>query len=147
MQESRVFWVSSEGKSSWKARTRLQIIDKITGSLSALGVPIANALLVNGLRSQVPKFTSSVSSEAVIRAGALNLQSLTISPDVLHSLREAYALAISHVNIFLVSVICISVPTACGMEWLNIKKISAQREGEKARMTDENVFPEGLELR
>ena len=123
-----------------------QNIDKIIVSLSALGVPIANALLLNGLRSQVPKFTSSVSPEAVIRAGALNLQSLTRSPDVLQSLREAYAIAISHVNIFLVAVICISVPTACGMEWLNIKKISAQREAKKAQMANENVVSKEPEL-
>ena len=72
----------------------------------------------------------------MVRAGALNLQSLTTSPSILHSLREAYAVAIAHVNIFLVAIICISVPTACGMEWLNIKKVSAQREEEKKEMME-----------
>ena len=99
--------------------------------VSALGVPIADALLIDGLYSQVPKFTSIVSPGAVVRNGALNLQSLTTSASALSGIRQAYAIAISHVNIFLVAVICISVPTACGMEWLNIKKVSEQHEEEK----------------
>ncbi|MCJ1413948.1 hypothetical protein MMC32_000273 [Xylographa parallela] len=105
----------------------------------ALGVPVANALLIDGLYTEVPKFTSAVSPGAVVRNGALNLQSLTSSATVLSGLRQAYAIAISHVNIFLVVVICVSVPTACGMKWLNIKKVSEQREEEKksARARDD----------
>lgn len=84
----------------------------------------------------MPKVTSAITPDSVVRAGALNLQSLTTTPSILHGLREAYAVAISHVNIFLVAIICISVPTACGMEWLNIKKVSAQREEEKKDMME-----------
>lgn len=98
---------------------------------SSLGVPIANALLLSGLRSEVPKYAPGVSPEAVVRNGALNLERLTTSFSATHGLREAYAIAISYVNIFLVVIICVSVPTALGMEWLNIKKISQQREEEK----------------
>lgn len=95
-------------------------------------MPIGNALLIDGLRTEVPKLAPSISPEAVVRAGATDLQSLSSSPSILQGLREAYAIAISHVNIFLVVVICVSIPTACGMEWLNIKKVSAEREKEKA---------------
>ena len=108
---------------------------------SSLGVPIGNALLIDGLRTEVPKLAPSISPEAVVRAGATDLQSLSSSPYILQGLREAYAIAISHVNIFLVVVICVSVPTACGMEWLNIKKVSAQREEEKASRTLEVSKP------
>lgn len=94
-------------------------------------MPIGNALLIAGLHSEVPKFTSTVSPDAVVLNGALNLQSLTTSPSILHGLREAYAIAISHVNFFLVATIVISVPTALGMEWLNIKRVSMQREENK----------------
>ena len=97
-------------------------------------MPIGNALLIDGLHSEVPKFTSTVSPDAVVMNGALNLQSLTTSPSILHGLREAYAIAISHVNYFLVATIVISVPTALGMEWLNIKRVSIQRE-ENKRLT------------
>ena len=102
---------------------------------SSLGVPIGNALLIGGLRTEVPRLAPSIPTEAVVRAGATDLESLSSSPYIIQGLREAYAIAISHVNIFLVVVICISVPTACGMEWLNIKKVSAQRETEKATRT------------
>ncbi|KAL8969893.1 MAG: hypothetical protein Q9197_004104 [Variospora fuerteventurae] len=103
----------------------------------ALGVPIGNALLIGGLRSEVPKFTPDVSPEAVVRNGALDLQRLTSSPRTLQGLRTAYAMAISHVNIFLVVLICISVPTACGMKWLNIKEVSRLNEEEKKRKREE----------
>ena len=46
-------------------------------------------------------------------------------------------------NIFLVVVIRISVPTACGMEWLDIKKVSAQREDEKGARTLDASRPVG----
>ena len=98
---------------------------------SALGIPIGNAILIGGLRGEIPKKAATVSPEAVIRNGALNLQSLTNSSSALHGLRESYAIAISHVNIFLVVLICVSVPTSLGMKWLNIKKISQQREKDK----------------
>ena len=94
-------------------------------------MPIGNALLIDGLHTEVPKLTSTVSPDAVVTNGALNLQSLTTSPSILHGLREAYAIAISHVNYFLVATIVISVPTALGMEWLNIKRVSIQREENK----------------
>ena len=106
-------------------------------------MPIGNALLIDGLRTEVPKFAPSISPEAVVRAGATDLESLSNSPYILRGLREAYAIAISHVNIFLVVVIRISVPTACGMEWLDIKKVSAQREEEKGARTLDASRPVG----
>lgn len=115
-----------------------------TVPLRSLGVPIGNALLIDGLRSEVPKFAPKVSPEAVIRNGALNLQTLTMSPSALRGLREAYSIAISHVNIFLVVVICISVPTASGMEWLNIKKISQQRERERKEKGEQHELREHM---
>ena len=107
-------------------------------------MPIGNALLIDGLRSEASKFASVISPEALIRNGALNLQALTTSPSVLQGLREAYAIAVSHVNIFLVVLICISVPTACGMEWLNIKKVSKRNEEEKKKQRNEEQNAEGL---
>jgi hypothetical protein len=97
----------------------------------SLGVPIANAILISSLNSEVPRYAPSVSPETVISAGALNVTSLTDSPNVLHGLRAAWSIAVAHVNILLTSIICISVPTALGMRWLNLKKISEARDAEK----------------
>ncbi|MCJ1393362.1 hypothetical protein MMC18_006235 [Xylographa bjoerkii] len=99
----------------------------------SLGVPIGNALLIDKLRREVSDLASNVSPDAVITAGPLALQSLTSSPTLLQAFRQAWALAVSQVNVFLVVIICISIPTACGMKWLNIKKISIQRELEKRK--------------
>ena len=138
--------VSSEyGTEREKVREREPADDGVFSS--SLGVPIGNAIFLDGLRSEVPKLAPGVSPDLVIRAGALNLPSLTTSSRILHGLREAYAVAISHVNIFLVVVICISVPTACGMEWLNIKKVSAQHEEQKKRGVTGEIHAEEHELR
>jgi len=98
---------------------------KLIASPSALGVPIENVLVIDGLRNEIPKYTSGIAPNDVVRVGALGLQSLSLTRDIPHGLRVAYTIAVSHVNYFLVAVICISVPTAFGMEWLNIEKVSA----------------------
>lgn len=109
-------------------------------ALSALGAPIGSALLVGGLRHEIPKITTEVSAEDVINAGATGLTSITRSPELIQKLRHAYSVAISHVMVFLVIVICISVPTAFGMKWLNIKKISIQREADKREAPNNDVL-------
>jgi uncharacterized membrane protein len=97
----------------------------------ALGVPIGNALLINALKAHIPVKAPGVSADAVIAAGALALGSLTDSQTVVAGLRQAWALSVADVNKFLVAIICISVPTACGMKWLNIKTVSREREEQK----------------
>ena len=94
-------------------------------------MPIGNAILIAALHSYVPALVPIVSANTVVIAGPLDLTSLTTSKSALQALREAWSLAVSRVNIFLLVVICVSVPTACGMEWLNIKRISREREEEK----------------
>lgn len=129
---SLVFWLieNRNRKLLWPNR-RVSISSRLLSSdieanksHSAIGIPIANALLIDGLHSQVPKFAPEVASEDVVRNGALNLENLTRSPSMLRGLRQAYAIAISHVCILLVVVVCVSIPVALGMEWLNIKKVS-----------------------
>ncbi|PWY86717.1 MFS multidrug transporter-like protein, partial [Aspergillus heteromorphus CBS 117.55] len=97
----------------------------------SMGVPIANAILLDALHTEVPKYVSNISADAVMDAGASGVNTLSSSPSVIHALRSAWAVSVAKVNILLVVVICISVPTALGMRWLNLKKISDQRELEK----------------
>ena len=92
-------------------------------------------MLIAALSSYVPRFAPGVSADAVITAGPLDLTSLTSSVSLIEGLRQAWALAVSRVNVFLLVVICVSVPTACGMQWLNIKRISQDREKEKKAIT------------
>lgn len=100
----------------------------------SIGVPIGNALLLRALHSLIPQHAPSVSADSVIKAGPTALGELAAGERaVLAGLRQAWALAVGQVNILLVAVICVSVPMACGMKWLNIKTISREREERKAR--------------
>ena len=94
---------------------------------SAIGVQIGENLLVQTLRREIPKYTSAVKPEAVIAAGALGFRRLTQSTVVLEGLRKAYARAVSSTLYLATAAICLSVPIACCMQWLNLKKVSAQR--------------------
>ncbi|PCH00736.1 Major facilitator superfamily domain, general substrate transporter [Penicillium occitanis (nom. inval.)] len=97
----------------------------------SIGVPIANAVLIASLQTHVPTYAPSVSPESVIQAGALNVATLSSAPDIIDGLRSAWSVAVAHVNILLTTIICVSVPTALGMRWLNVKKISEQRAAQK----------------
>ena len=97
----------------------------------SLAVSIGEALLVNGLKTELPKHTDAIPPEAVVKAGALNLAALTNSAAILQAMREAYAAAIRHVLIFALAIVCLSVPAACGMQWLNLKQVSRDREEER----------------
>ena len=100
-------------------------------SRRAIGIPIGNAILIAALHSNVPRLAPLISADAAVANGPLNLTALTMSRTILAGLREAWALAVSRVNLFLLIMICVSVPTACGMQWLNIKEISQAREQQK----------------
>ncbi|MCJ1397655.1 hypothetical protein MMC11_000851 [Xylographa trunciseda] len=99
----------------------------------SIAVSIGESLLVNGLLREVPKHTQAVSPQAVIDAGALGLLSLATSPITIQALRQSYVIAISDIFIFTTAIVCVSIPMACGMQWLNVKTISKEREERKGK--------------
>lgn len=108
----------------------------------SIAVSIGESLLVNGLSREIPQHTNAISPQTVINAGPLDLQNLTSSAAILLSLRESYVIAISNIFIFATVVVCVSIPVACGMQWLNVKKISKEREEKKATQAqDDNPDP------
>lgn len=109
----------------------------------SIGVPAGNALLIAALRKHVPEYAPGIDPKTVINAGPLALESLTNSSSTLHGLREAWSIAVSEVNILLLSIICISVPTALGMQWLNVKKIFEEREAAKRLNSNDHDDPKG----
>ncbi|KAF2800649.1 MFS general substrate transporter [Melanomma pulvis-pyrius CBS 109.77] len=96
-----------------------------------VAIPIGNAILLNGLGNYIPKYTKDIAVQTVIRAGPLALHDISPSADTVHGIQLAYSKAIQHVLIFALAVVCVSIPASCGMEWLNIKKISRDRETSK----------------
>ncbi|KAL8925504.1 MAG: hypothetical protein Q9208_003395 [Pyrenodesmia sp. 3 TL-2023] len=107
----------------------------------AIGISIGNNILISQLLSEIPKHARMIPSQAVIEAGALNLDALTDSPGILRQLRQAYGEAISAVMICATVTICVSIVATSGMQRLNIVKISRDREA--TNHTHENTSPVG----
>jgi len=103
----------------------------------SIAISIGESLLINGLAREVPRYTDSVSPQAVISAGALNLSSLTTSNTVLRSLQAAYAKVISTIMVFALIIVCISIPVACGMKWLNLKRVAEHRKQHEALLASQ----------
>ncbi|MCJ1308939.1 hypothetical protein MMC25_002594, partial [Agyrium rufum] len=110
----------------------------------AIGISVGENLLVGKLVSEVPKYTSAISPQAVIQAGALNLDKLTSSPTILMRLREVYSVAVSATMICATVAICVSIPAIFGMRYLNLVKVSKERTlAQKSEMNAVSVTESG----
>ena len=102
----------------------------------AVAVAVGQSVLVNSLVREVPKHTSAVPPEAVIANGALNLQRLTDSSVAQRGLREAYAKAIQNLIIYSLVAVCIALPFALSMQWLNVKNATKKPQSKYASGLD-----------
>ena len=93
-------------------------------------------MLVNGLSTELPRLTNAVSPQVVIKAGPLAVGNISKNPEILLAVRQSYSFAISHVFIFATAIICLSIPLASGMQWLNLNRISKEREALKSPEKD-----------
>ncbi|MCJ1432696.1 hypothetical protein MMC27_002053 [Xylographa pallens] len=88
----------------------------------AIGISIRENILISELISNVSRYTSTISPQTVIQAGALSLGTLTAIPSILLGLREAYSAAISATMICATVAICLSIPAALGIRQLSLKR-------------------------
>ena len=107
----------------------------------AIALACGESVFSNGLLRIIPTYTSAVSPQDIVHGGALDLTQLGASPEVIHALRQSYSDAISNVFVFSLAAICVSVLFACGMEWLNVKKVAKAREEAKAEGSNSPVPP------
>lgn len=103
------------------------MIPRLAATNRALGVTIGQTMLVSNLVNNVPRLLPSVSPHAVINAEALNMGLLTDNPQVLRTLRSAWAYAVREVLILALAAVVVSVPFSCWIEPFNIKAITRQR--------------------
>lgn len=95
---------------------------------SAIAISIGENVLVNELVNNIPKYTDTISPQLVIDNGALGLDKLTDSPAEFLRLRQVYCKAISATMVYATVTICASLLPALGMRWLNLKRVSRERE-------------------
>jgi translation elongation factor EF-1beta len=88
--------------------------------------------IIERLRSQL----SSLSSEAVLKAGAVRLNHLVSSAGQLESLRAIWSEAIRRTMILSVCLLSASIPVTLGMEWLNAKNVAAEKEQHRDAAND-----------
>ncbi|GME24191.1 hypothetical protein EAF04_007999 [Neofusicoccum parvum] len=103
----------------------------------ALALSVCQSLLVSNLTSEIPRRIPSISPQAVIQVGAANLDILTSDAGMLRQLRGAYAGAVRHTFIFALVAAAVSLPFACGMEWLKIKL--APKKDDLSESSEEEV--------
>ncbi|KID62981.1 MFS multidrug transporter, partial [Metarhizium brunneum ARSEF 3297] len=125
------------GMASQLPYTALQVVldasDIATGNAiavfsSQLGGSVADALHRIASTRALPRYTSAVTLEHVLGAGAGGLSQLSSSPAVLEALRYAYNDAIRDVFILGLACTCLTVLPSCAMEWLNIALESQRRK-------------------
>ncbi|CRG89904.1 Putative HC-toxin efflux carrier TOXA [Talaromyces islandicus] len=94
----------------------------------ALGLAIGQNLLINGLRRELPRYTTAVTVEQVLAAGASGLPKLASSPAVLEALRRVYTQALRDIFILGLACACLTLLPSCATEWLNITHESQRRK-------------------
>ena len=93
-----------------------------------IAIPIGNAILLNALGKNVPKYTDGLKPQTIVDAGPLAITHLTSDPATILGVRLAYTKAIQNIIIFSLAVLCASIPAAAGMQWLNIRKVAEARK-------------------
>ncbi|KID61421.1 Major facilitator superfamily domain, general substrate transporter, partial [Metarhizium hybridum] len=139
------------GMASQLPYTALQVVldasDIATGNAiavfsSQLGGSVADALHRIASTRALPRYTSAVTLEHVLGAGAGGLSQLSSSPAVLEALRYAYNDAIRDVFILGLACTCLTVLPSCAMEWLNIALESQRRKQLRESDGAERVQPQ-----
>lgn len=97
-------------------------------------IAIGQSLFINGLLREIPKLTEAIDPHTVVSAGPLNLKALATSPAVLHALRSAYSLAVRDTMYYSLAAVCITIPFAFGMQWLNVKKAARNKDVEEEEL-------------
>lgn len=97
-------------------------------------IAIGQSLFINGLLREIPKLTDAIDPHTVVNAGPLNLKALAKSPAVLHALRNAYSLAVRDTMYYSLAAVCVTIPFAFGMQWLNIKKAARNKDVEEEEL-------------
>lgn len=92
---------------------------------------IGQNILLNDLRVNIPKHTTSIAPEEVLNAGAGGLIAISNSALVLKKLREAYAESLKGTFVLALVGTCLALPFAAGMQWLNIKTVAEERRSWK----------------
>lgn len=108
----------------------------------AIFISIGQNITISTIMDLVPELLpSSISSAAVITAGATNLRAIASDPNDLDQLREIWNTAITRAMIMSAAVVGASVPFTMRMEWLNAVKVSQ----EKTKAEKQHVSGKGPE--
>jgi hypothetical protein len=101
-----------------------------------IAIPIGNAFILNALTKYIPMYTDNdLNAHTIIETGPLAFPHLTSDRDTIFDIRLAYSKAIQHILIFALVVVCVSIPAAAGMQWLNLRTVANARN----KMPPQNV--------
>ena len=96
----------------------------------AIAIPMGQTAAINTLIDLVPKRLPGLSGRIVIEAGAIGLEYIATSANMLQILRSIWSIAIVRIIYMCIGLTVASVPFTVGMEWLNAKEASVKKRTE-----------------
>lgn len=86
----------------------------------ALAVSIAQNIFSNGLKTEIPKFTTGVSADVVFAAGATGIRQVVPAAQLAGAL-EAYNQALENTFIMPIAVVGLAFVSSALFEWKSVK--------------------------
>lgn len=128
-------------KSLWRLLRKTNLLMK-----SAIAISMGQTITIITILDEVTKLLPDVSSEAVITAGAANIQLLVTTTEDLKTLRLIWNTAISRTMILSTALVAASAPFTLGMEWLNAKKVAEERKNKTGTQAVERRADEEIKV-
>ena len=104
------------------------VVTMISQLGGAVTVSVGESIFVSTLLKEIPRRTDAISPDSIVVGVASNVWRYADDPFVYNVLRESFALAFDKTMIYSTIVASLAIPCAFGMEWLNVKKIAAERK-------------------
>ena len=100
---------------------------------SAISIVVGQTITLSTIKYGVRREFTERMATTIIAAGPTNLSESSFSPKDLVALRSIWNTAVIRTMFLALAMACMAIPCTLGMEWLNTKKIAAER---KAKLDD-----------
>ena len=97
---------------------------------SAISIVVGQTITLSTINTGVRREFSERMAITIIAAGPTNLSESAFPPKDISVLRSIWNTAVIRTMFLALAMACMAIPCTLGMEWLNAKKIAAERKAE-----------------